>query len=466
MLFRSEARGDTAQLLNAVQPQVSAAMNELLLREFTREEIHDALENIGDLKVPGPDGMPSIFYKNFWEVVGEKVTKEVLDFLNGGEMARGWNDTVISVIPKVKVPERVTELRPISLCNVTYKLISKVLANRLKKILDEIISPSHSAFVPGRLISDNILVAYEVTHYMMNKRVGDTGFAAIKLDMSKAYDKVEWHFLRDMMTRMGFDQRWISLIMKCVMSVSYKIKVNGILSEAFVPERGLRQGDPLSPYLFLICAEGFSALLHQAEMDGSIKGVKICPNAPSISHLLFADDSLLLIRARREDAVKLQGILDLYESVSVQVINKDKSAVMFSKNTQQRDRVAVRQIMAINREIDNERYLGLRVHVGQPVVKTFAYLKDIIWKRIQGWTEKLLSKAGKEILIKSVAQAIPTFAMCCFDISKTLCSQISSMIARYWWSKQDKDKGFTLVELGKASPTQKRRTGVQGYSCL
>lgn len=136
------------------------------------------------------------------------------------------------------------DLRPISLCNVLYKIISNVLANRLKGILDEIICPSQSAFVPGHLISDNILVAYELSHYMRNKRNGEMGYAAVKLDMSKAYDRVEWSFLRDIMLRMGFHVKWIELIMKCVSTVTYRVKINGALSNKFSPERGLRQGDP------------------------------------------------------------------------------------------------------------------------------------------------------------------------------------------------------------------------------
>lgn len=328
-LFRSNGEQNVNDLLVAVEPKVQPYMNELLLSSFTASKVKEALDAIGDLKAPGPDGMPSVFYKNCWDLVGNRLTNEVLTVLNGGPIPDGWNDTNIVLIPKVPNPETVKDLMPISLCNVTYKLISKVLANRLKKILPDIISPSQSAFVPGQLISDNILIAYEMVHYMRNKMSG-VGYAAVKLDMSKAYDRVEWRFLEEMMVKMGFHTEWVQLIMKCVSSIKYHIRVNDEYTEAIIPERGLRQGDSLSPYLFLIRAEGFSALLDAAEREGRIGGVRICPTAPSVSHLLFADDSLLLIRANEGEAQQLQSILSIYERCSGQTINKDKSAIMFS----------------------------------------------------------------------------------------------------------------------------------------
>lgn len=337
-LFESHAGDRIDELLQHVPVKVSEEANRTLCKEVTSEEIKEALDGIGDLKAPGSDGMPALFYKQFWHIVGDDIIREVKAFLEGGDMPSGWNETVVVLIPKVQCPEKLKDLRPISLCTVVYKIISKVLSNRLKTILADIISPNQSAFVLGRLITDNILLAYELTHFIQNKRSSKEGFAAIKLDMSKAYDRVEWDFLRRMMLKMGFAEIWVNTAMRCVTSVSYKVKLNGDLTEEITPERGLRQGDPISPYLFLICVEGFSSLLHAAETRGDLEGVKVYVDAPSINHLLFADDSLLLLKTNERSANHLQNVLNLYENCSGQTINEDKSSVMFSKNTNERDR--------------------------------------------------------------------------------------------------------------------------------
>lgn len=156
----------------------------MLLKPFSKEEVKLGLEAIGDLKAPGADGMTSLFYKRHWEIVGADIVREVLLFLNGGEMLELWNEIVVVLIPKTQKPERLKDLWAISLCNVIYKITSKVLSNRMKIILPKVISQNQSAYVPGRLIMDNILIAYKLTHYLQNKRSGTDGYAALKLDMS------------------------------------------------------------------------------------------------------------------------------------------------------------------------------------------------------------------------------------------------------------------------------------------
>ena len=168
------------------------------------------------------------------------------------------------------------------------------------------------------------------------------------------------------------------------LSTKPSLKVNRKLTDSFAPGRGLRQGDPLSPYLFILCAEGFSTLLHHAEEEGSIQGIKLGPMAPSINHLFFADDSLIVMKANVENAARLNQILQLYGCHSGQVINKDKSSAFFSKGTSPGVKRAVLNVLGIPRESRNERYLGLPVHLGASKAKEFEYLKEKIWQHIQG----------------------------------------------------------------------------------
>ena len=179
------------QVLHNVTPTVTQNMNKVLLQKFTGKEVHDALFQMHPTKAPGPDGMNALFYQKFWHIVGIDITDAILEFLNNGQLLKSVNYTQISLILKIKSPELMSQFRPISLCNVLYKIISKVLANRFKTVLTHVISDSQSAFVPGRLITDNILVAFESLHYMKTKRQGRTTHMAVKLDMSKAYDRVE-----------------------------------------------------------------------------------------------------------------------------------------------------------------------------------------------------------------------------------------------------------------------------------
>uniref|UniRef100_A0A8R7TID6 Reverse transcriptase domain-containing protein n=1 Tax=Triticum urartu TaxID=4572 RepID=A0A8R7TID6_TRIUA len=167
-----------------------------------------------------------------------------------------------------------------------------------------------------------------------------------------------------MLEKLGFSRSWVDLIMKCVTTVRYQIKVNGQLTVQFCPSRGLRQGDPASPYLFVICAEGLSALLHAAEREGRISGVKVCPAAPVVSHLFFADDSIIMLKSNQEEADALKEILDIYEQCSGQCINVEKSALMFSNNTSTEARNSVKSNLQIQSENWNAKYLGLPVHVG------------------------------------------------------------------------------------------------------
>ena len=156
--------------------------------------------------------------------------------------------------------------------------------------------------MPGRLITDNALLAFECLHFIQHEKNPENSYCAYKLDLSKAYDRIYWGFLKQAMERMGFSHRWVQWIMTCVTTVSYSVKFNGAILDSFAPTRGLRQGDPLSPFLFLFVADGLSAILRKRVASGHITPVRVCRRASGISHLLFADDTLLFFEATRGQA--------------------------------------------------------------------------------------------------------------------------------------------------------------------
>ena len=239
-IYRSDQPSSFEDSLSAITNRVSTDMNAELIAEFRAEEVWNALQQMHPTKSPGPDGMSPIFFKNYWDIVGVEVVNCVLNALNSGRMPCGINDTYICLIPKVKSPKKITEFRPISLCNVIYKIMSKILANRLKRILPVVIDESQSAFIPRRLITDNVLVAFETMHCINQRKKGKEALMAIKLDMSKAYDRVEWAYLEAMMRKMGFHEKWISLIMMCVNMVSFSVLINNEPKGKIIPSRGLR----------------------------------------------------------------------------------------------------------------------------------------------------------------------------------------------------------------------------------
>ncbi|XP_062008585.1 uncharacterized protein LOC133725376 [Rosa rugosa] len=427
-------RSQMDEAINLLQPKVSREMNDDLCAPYSAEEIKAALFQMYPTKAPGPDGMPPLFFQQYWEVVGPDVVAAVQGFLHSGRLLGSLNYTHICLIPKVPNPEHMSDLRPIALCNVIYKICSKAVANRLKRILDILISPVQSAFIPGRLITDNTLIANEISHYINNWKSSTEGIMSLKLDMSKAYDRMEWCFLEAVLLWLGF------------------------------AERGLRQGDPLSPYLFLLCAEVFSMLLERKAALGLLQGIQICPEAPTIHHLLFADDSLLFGRATQEEFTHIQSVFSTYELASGQKVNYAKSSVVFSKKVCGGLQSLLSDSLGVKIVLKHEEYLGLPTYLGRNKTEPFAFIKERLSKKLVGWQGKILSGAGKDLLIRVVAQSLPTYTMNCFMLPQHFCDSLHQLCARFWWGSKAENRKIHWLSWAKLC--QPKEVGGMGFRDL
>ncbi|XP_062024556.1 uncharacterized protein LOC133740634 [Rosa rugosa] len=299
--------------------------------------------------------------------------------------------------------------------------------------MPSLISTNQSAFVNERLIQDNIMVAHEVFHYLKLLRSGNDGSFALKLDMNKAYDRVEWSFLESVLLKIGFSFIFTKLIMSCVRSVTYSVLFNGKPGPWFTPSRGLRQGDPLSPFLFLFVNDVLSKMLLKASESRLMHPVRLGPQQIAISHLLFTDDSLFFLKSTLDNCLHLSDLLHTFCTASGQRINMDKSSIYFSPNTPLPITHLISSILQMKVVDDPGRHLGLPTIWGRSKRRALSFVKDAITKKVAGWKQSLLSQAGKEVMIKAVASAIPAYTMACFKFPASTCKEINSILSDFWW---------------------------------
>nr|XP_043625583.1 uncharacterized protein LOC122597008 [Erigeron canadensis] len=285
-----------------------------MIRAITDNEVKDALFSMGDDKSPRPDGFSAAFFKAALDVIGTDVMAAVKDFFHSGKLLKELNHTIIALIPKVAAPARVTDFRPISLCNVLFKCITKIIVNRMKESLKSLISENQSAFVPGRRISDNILLVQELMHnYHLD--LGPPR-CAFKVDIQKAYDTVDWGFLKTILIEFGFNERMVAWIMECVSSTTFSISINGMVHGYFHGKRGLHQGDPLSPYLFTLVMEVLTLMLkRQVTLSGTFRYHKHCSDV-AIINLCFADDLFIFLHGDSDSARVIMNGLNEFKNVS------------------------------------------------------------------------------------------------------------------------------------------------------
>ncbi|PKI50218.1 hypothetical protein CRG98_029401 [Punica granatum] len=305
-------------------------------------------------------------------------------------MPTSVNDTFIFLIPKTKSPETITQYRSISLCNTIYKIISKILVRRLRPHLSDLISSFQSSFIPGRRASDNVIILREVIH-SFRKRKGRMGNFIVKLDLEKAFDRLEWCFICKVLTHFKFPKVWIEWLMACVSSTSTSILFNGSCLESFIPSRGIRQGDPISPCIFILCMDYLLHLIEDKVDLQAWRGIRrTCQSFP-ITHLLFVDDILLMGTTSTTSISSVKFVLDAFCEESGMRINLNKSKLLFSKNTSPAQRLQACSVFSIQETTDLGKYLGFPISLSLHKEKDFTFVLEKVRAKLTGWKSNLLS---------------------------------------------------------------------------
>uniref|UniRef100_A0A803PCY1 Reverse transcriptase domain-containing protein n=1 Tax=Cannabis sativa TaxID=3483 RepID=A0A803PCY1_CANSA len=400
------------------------------------EEISTALNEMGHDKAPSPDGLPQSFYSHHWDTVKEDLIEMVTYFFNHGVLPHFINDTFFVVIPKQEGPAYTKDYRPIALCNVSYKLISKILANCMRHLLPRIVSPNETAFVKGRSITENTMIDREIVHSMKKKR-GSRGFMMIKIDMEKAYDKLDWNFIISVLSSLSFPPPFLNWIKAGITLKEIKLLLNGLVMGKFKPSRGLRQGDPLSPSLFIIATETLSRLFFEMESKDRLKGFKMGRQGATVTHLMFADDIILFGQATLKEAKAFMDYLNEYCSWSGQSINFLKSSVTFTRGVRRAWTHAISQFLGMKRMSPNAFYLGIPLFRSSKQTKDADFIVDKVLYRVQGWKAKLLSSVEKSCLIKSVGSAISNYVVASDVIPISTAKRIDKALRDFWWGDQE-----------------------------
>ncbi|XP_021850362.2 uncharacterized protein [Spinacia oleracea] len=293
-------------------------------------------------------------------------------------------------------------------------------------------------------MSDNILLSHDILHFLNGRKTSGPNLAAVKIDMSKAYDRIHWGFLLRALKAYGFPSSWIQLIYQCISTVSFKVLINGRTSTAFKPKCGLRQGDPLSPYLFLFCMDILGRMLTLGQDIKLFQGIKLARQAPKITHLFFADDAKIFFQATETSCMNVGGIIDRYCRISGQQLNLAKSFVKFSPNTSLSQQQNFKTILRMPKVTQFGQHLGVPVDCMVSKRLHFNYLIDKVVDLINSWNGVLLSQPQKLVLINSVIVAMVSHVMMSLEIPISISNRIDSMISTFFWSKQGK-KGMHWV---------------------
>ncbi|XP_027081100.2 uncharacterized protein [Coffea arabica] len=427
-----------SDMLHLIPRMISPEDNGKLESLPTIEEVYQVVKSMDEESAAGPDGFTGKFFIFAWEVIKQDIHNAILSFFCGAELPRFITSTSIVLIPKMSNPQEFSHFRPISLCNFFNKLLSRILADRLAGMLPRIISPQQTGFVKGRNITENFLLAQEVVSGIGKRNRG--GNVAMKLDMSKAYDRVAWGHIINVLRSFGFGEIFIDMVWRLLSNVWFSIIINGSSHGFFKSMRGLRQGDPLSPALFIIGAEVLSRGLNNLALQSGFLSFKVPYGCPDITHLAFADDILIFANGSALSLRAIMQVLEAYQRCSGQLINVQKSCYLVHPMLSTARRRVIHRITKFSYKPFPIYYLGFPLYFGRCKSSYFGGVCQSIIGRIQSWKSRLLSFGGKIVLIKHVLESMPVHLMSASVIPGKVFKIIEKTCSSFLWGSFNESK--------------------------
>ncbi|KAJ9544401.1 hypothetical protein OSB04_024108 [Centaurea solstitialis] len=412
---------------------------------ITNTEVKNAVWSCGGDKAPGPDGFSFAFLRKFWELVGNDFYKALKDFEDNPSHIAASNASFIALVPKAKDPLRINENRPIHLMGCVSKVISKVLADRLKLVVGDIISPVQTAFVKGRQILDGPLIVNEIISWA--KRLKNKLFI-FKVDFEKAFDNIRWNFLWEILDQMNFGRRWISWIKGIICTAKVSVLVNGSPTNQFGLEKGVRQGDPLSPYLFIIAMEGLVAALKEASDKNLLSGVVLPNQGPSISSLHYADDAIFLGKWNEANLRNLLKILKCFHLASGLKINWCKSTLL---GTGVPMAEITRLALAVGCKEGKFPFFYLGIPIGASMVKkeNWKPLLERFNNKLSSWKAATLSVGGRLTLCKAVLGSLGVYYLSLFKAPIGVVQELERKRMSFFWGSTISHKKMVWVSWDK-----------------
>ncbi|GJY65325.1 RNA-directed DNA polymerase, eukaryota [Tanacetum coccineum] len=393
-----------------------------LERNVTYDEIKRAVWDCGTNKSPGPDGFTFDFIRRYWYVIDKDVEKAVEEFFDSSTFPPGCNASFITLIPKMQDAKLVKDFRPISLIGCIYKIVAKILANRLSLVILELVSDVQSAFVSNRQILDGPFILNELISWSKAKK---SKVMIFKVDFEKAFDSVRWDFLDDLLDKFSFGTKWRGWIKGCLNSARGSILVNGSSTSEFKFYKGLKQSDPLSPFLFILVMESLHFSFNHILNAGLFKGIRI-DNSLTLSHLFYADDAVFIGKWDKSNLITIVNMLKCFFLASGLKINIYKSKLM-GIGVSHEDVNSAANFIGCSTLSRPFNYLGVKVGGCNSRSSSWDEVIAKISSRLSKWKLKTLSIGGRLTLIKSVLSSMPLYHMSIYKVPLGVLNKLESL---------------------------------------